>query len=807
MWCALSIPAWFAQCINMDNKLINSQRIRVRGLVQGVGFRPFVWRLANECQLMGEVSNDAGGVLIKISGPVTQIDRFVERLRVETPPLARIDELVSTPLEKAFEGCEFIIARSQSGEVRTTIVPDASTCDDCLEEITNPDERRFGYPFTNCTNCGPRLTITRGLPYDRANTSMSVFPMCEDCRREYEDPADRRFHAQPVACSRCGPSVWLVDKAGEEIAPPDGLSVLKQTAQLIQNGRIVAIRGLGGFHLACDGSDAAAITCLRQRKRRYDKPLALMVRDFDMARRFVRLDDTARSLMRSPQAPIVLLQKKAGGELLPDKLTPGQNHLGMMLPYTPLHHLLMNELDQPIVLTSGNRSNEPQLIDNEEALARLAGIADAWLMHDRAIVNRVDDSVVQLVAGAPQIMRRARGYAPEPFVLPDGFKDAPAILAMGGELKNTFCLLKNGQVIVSQHIGDLENPAAHRDYRKNLELYHQTNEFAPERIAVDLHPDYFSTRLGAQMAADAACPLDHIQHHHAHIAACLAEHHREIDAPPVLGVVWDGLGYGADDRLWGGEFLLADYKSCKRMAHFLPVALPGGVQAHFQPWRNSFAHLLAAFDGRGFERQFADLDCIKHLQTKPLDQVEQMIERGLNSPKTSSAGRLFDAVAAILGLCPDAVSYEGQAAMQLQALAQGCPEERGDYGFAFEHNMIGWSPLWGGILEDLQNKTEPAIIAVRFHNSLIRLIEETASGIAAENNIKTIVLTGGVFQNSLLLAGAAKRLQEKGLRVLSPMGFPANDGGLSLGQAVISAALEVTPIMDKELSIARGCHS
>ena len=772
----------------MDNKLINSRRIRVRGLVQGVGFRPFVWRLANEYELVGSVANDASGVLIKVSGPVTQLTKFVERLRAETPPLARIDELVSTLLKKPFKGSEFIIAKSKSGEVRTTIVPDAATCNDCIEEIQNPLERRFGYPFTNCTNCGPRLTITRVLPYDRANTSMVAFPMCDACRREYEDPADRRFHAQPIACPICGPSVWLVDKDGEEIAPADGMSVIKQTAQLIQSGKIVAIKGLGGFHLACDGSSAKVIARLRQLKRRYDKPLALMVRDFDMANRYVILDEAARSLIGSPEAPIVLMQKNNEEEPLPNELAPGQNYLGIMLPYTPLHHLLMNELDGPIVLTSGNLSDEPQLIDNEEALAGLAGIADAWLMHDRDIVNRVDDSVVQLVAGAPQIMRRGRGYAPQPFVLPGGFKDAPNIIAMGGELKNTFCMLKNGQAIVSQHIGNLENPAAHKDYRKNLELYRQTNEFAPERIAVDRHPDYFSTRLGEQLAADADCQLDHIQHHHAHIAACLAEHQISLEAPPVVGVVLDGLGYGADDTLWGGEFLLADYKSCKRMAHFLPVALPGGEQAHFQPWRNSFAHLLEAFEGRGFEHEFGELDCIKHLQTKPLDQMQQMIERDLNSPKISSAGRLFDAVAAILDICPDRVSFEGQAAMQLQALAQGCEDERGDYGYTFDHNILGWLPLWFGVLGDLQKKTAPAIIATRFHNSLVKLIDETASSIAVKNNTKTIVLTGGVFQNSLLLAGATKQLQKNGFTVLTPANFPANDGGLSLGQAVISAA-------------------
>ncbi len=774
----------------MENKLINSQKIRVRGLVQGVGFRPFVWRLANQCKLVGEVANDAEGVLITIKGPAEQLSVFLQRLKTKIPPLARIDAIEVTPFEGWIRRSEFIIAASQAGAVKTTIVPDAATCDECLAEIFNPDDRRYQYPFTNCTNCGPRLTITHKLPYDRVNTSMAVFPMCPACQREYEDPSDRRFHAQPNACAVCGPKVWLVDGSGEKIAPPNNQSTISHAADLIREGKIVAIKGLGGFHLACDGTNAKTITRLRQRKRRYDKPLALMVRDVSMAERYVMIEDEARRLMRSPQAPIVLSQKKREGSALPQELAPGQNHLGLMLPYTPLHHLLMSEFDVPIVLSSGHMSDEPQLIDNEEALNGLADIADAWLMHDRDIVNRLDDSVLQLVAGTPQILRRARGYAPQPFLLPDGFQDAPNILAMGGELKNTFCLLKNGQAIVSQHIGDLENPVAHKDYRKNLDLYQKTNEFTPERIAVDRHPEYFSTRLGEQMSVEADCPLDRIQHHHAHIAACLAENGIGIDEPPVIGVVFDGLGLGADDTLWGGEFLLADYKNCERVAHFLPVALPGGELAQIQPWRNSFAHLLAAFEGRGFEHEFADLDGIKYLQSKPLDQMQQMIERGLNSPTISSAGRLFDAVAALVGLSPDQVSFEGQAAMQLQALAEASKEERGVYG-ATLGEIISWSPLWVAILKDLQKKTPATIIAARFHNTLIKLVGEITARIARSKGTKTIVLTGGVFQNSLLLAGAGHQLKEQGFTVLSPQQFPTNDGGLSLGQATIAAACSI----------------
>ena len=759
----------------------------MRGLVQGVGFRPFVWRLATEGGLVGEVSNDAGGVLIVIKGPAGQLSTFISRLQRETPPLARIDAIEVAPFAGRFEPTEFLIAKSRSGVVKTTIVPDAATCSDCVGEVFDPGDRRFQYPFTNCTNCGPRLTITRALPYDRANTSMAVFPMCPACLSEYEDPANRRFHAQPNACPKCGPKVWLEDLRGERLLPRENRTVISLAADLIKNGKIVAIKGLGGFHLACDGASAEAVTKLRQRKRRHDKPLALMVRDFQMAGRYVVLEEQTRRLMASKRAPIILCTRKTHGVPLPAELAPQQNRLGLMLPYTPLHHLLMAELEAPIVLTSGNLSKEPQLTGNEEARDGLKKIADFWLMHDREIVNRLDDSVVQLVAGVPQILRRARGYAPQPLRLPDGFGSAPDIIALGGDIKNSFCLLKNGQAIVSQHIGDLQNPLAHKELQKNIELYCETNQLTPSRISVDLHPGYFSTRLGEQMAALRDCPVDYIQHHHAHIAASLAEQGIELEAPPVIGVVFDGLGYGLDDTLWGGEFFLADYRSCKRLAHFVPVALPGGDRATLEPWRNLFAHLLAAFAGRGYEEDYGDLVCVKVLREKPLAQLEQMIERNLNSPKSSSAGRLFDAVACALGLSLDKISFEGQAAMALQSLAAREPDERGTYRVQ-TGPVIGWKPLWRGLLGDLQQNVSPAIIAARFHNSLSALIVEMAAKLADENKVNRIVLSGGVFQNSLLLGAAREQLQQRGLTVFSPKEFPANDGGLSLGQAVISAA-------------------
>ena len=472
--------------------------LRVRGLVQGVGFRPTVWRLAQELGLTGEVRNDSKGVLIRAAGSEAALQSFVERLRREAPPLSRIDEIEVTPLADWAGESAFVIVESRGGAVRTGVVPDAATCPACLAEVMDPGERRHGYPFANCTHCGPRLSIVRAIPYDRANTSMAPFDLCPDCAAEYGDPADRRFHAQPTACAVCGPRLWL------EPAQEDGRDAIEAARALIAEGAIVAIKGLGGFHLACDAGDEAAVERLRRRKRRYGKPFALMARDLAMVRSYARVNDVEAGLLESSAAPIVVLDRRQSAPPLASGLALGQNGLGFMLPYTPLHHLLARDLARPIVLTSGNRSDEPQVIDNDEARARLAGIADAWLLHDREIVNRLDDSVARVSAGRPRLLRRARGYAPAPLNLPRGFEDSPAVLAMGGELKNSFCLLKDGQAILSPHIGDLEDPLTHADYRRVLSLFRQLFDFQPDLVAIDGHPDYHASDWGRRLAAEGA---------------------------------------------------------------------------------------------------------------------------------------------------------------------------------------------------------------------------------------------------------------------------------------------------------------
>ena len=762
-------------------------QIRIKGLVQGVGFRPTVWRIAKECGLVGEVLNDGKGVLIHAFGIEQAIDEFLSSLKNEAPPLSRIDDIECKNSDMLTNKSDFVIGRSEKSTITTGIISDAATCPECVAEIFDPLNRRHGYAFTNCTHCGPRLSITRSIPYDRINTSMSDFKMCQLCQHEYENPADRRFHAQPNACGECGPQIWLSDETGNDVTPPKGADIIKFTANLIKQGHIIAIKGIGGFHLACDATNQTVVSALRQRKKRYDKPFALMGRDIAMISKYVLVDDQCKEFLTSSKAPILLLQRRCDVDLLAAELAPEQNNLGFMLPYTPLHHLLMSYLDVPIVLTSANVFDEPQVIDNDDALSKLVGIADYWLMHDRDIVNRLDDSVLQIVGGDPQILRRARGYAPEPLLLPKSFRNSPNILAMGAELKNTFCILKNGQAIVSQHMGDLQKTSVHEDYRKNLILYRQAYDFTPDCIAVDRHPRYFSTQWGEKLSEEEGCDLEYIQHHHAHIAACLAEHHVELEDAPVIGIALDGIGYGEEGTLWGGEFLQADYCNYERLRSFEAVAMPGGSKASYEPWRNSIAHLHSAFGWEDVEAKYSDLEIIKFLKTKPVSQIVTMIERKLNAPKVSSTGRLFDAVAAVLGICRETVSFEGQAAMQLQSIAETQMAEDGIYSYGFEET-IKWKPLWEDILQDIRSGSDKASIAARFHNTLAHIIYLTAVQLANENDIDTIVLSGGVFQNKLLLEKVLHYFKTSKLKLLMPQVFPANDGGISLGQAIISAA-------------------
>ncbi len=770
------------------------EMIRVRGLVQGVGFRPAVWRLARECGLSGEVRNDAEGVLIRIWGMLGDRRHFLHRLEREAPPLARIDAVVSVPLDGEPAPTGFHIAASESGAVHTGIVADAATCPDCLAEVLDraadrPGDRRHGYPFTNCTHCGPRLSIVRRIPYDRAHTSMAAFPMCPICRREYENPADRRFHAQPNACPDCGPRLWLEAADDADLAGDP----LEATRRLLQAGRIVAIKGIGGIHLAVDATNSEAVDRLRRRKHRYHKPFALLARDADMIRRYCSLSAAERELLQAPTAPIVLLQGD-GPERLAEGVAPGQRCHAFMLPCSPLHHLLMAGLDAPIVLTSGNRSEEPQCITNDDARERLADIADALLLHDRDIVNRLDDSVVRVIAGAPALLRRARGHAPTPLPLPAGFAGAPEVLALGGELKNTFCLLKDGQAVLSQHLGDLENAAAHAAYKETLALYGGLFEHRPRVLAIDDHPEYLPSKIGREQAASSGIPLISVQHHHAHIAACLADNGIEPDAPPVLGIALDGLGYGDDGTLWGGEFLLADYYGYRRLAAFAPVVMPGGTQAIRQPWRMAYAHLRRIGDWTRLTARYADLPFFCHLATEPLRTLDGMIDSGFNSPLTSSCGRLFDAVAALTGICRTA-HYEGQAAMELEAAVD--PSALHDEGYPFGIETAGAlsylepGPMWWTLLRDLRAGTATGIMAARFHAGLAQAIVRMVEHLERHHgNVPTerIALSGGVFQNAVLGAELVRLLEARGVNVLRHSRVPANDGGLSLGQAVVAAA-------------------
>lgn len=768
---------------------MSGRAIRIRGIVQGVGFRPTIWRLAKEHRLTGEVWNDGLGVMSHAFGSDKDLEEFIKQIPLQLPPLAKLDSLEVQTLAELPQSSEFRIIASRHNGIDTPITADAATCPDCLADIADPDNRRYRYPFANCTHCGPRLSIIRRVPYDRCHTSMAEFAMCPQCRQEYDNPADRRFHAQANCCPDCGPKVWLENPHGQQLEGDDPLT---QAAGLIRQGYIIAIKGLGGFHLACNAADADAVNRLRERKRRYAKPFALMAKDIGTISRYARLDEHETRALQDKAAPIVLLT--AHGETLASGIAPDDDKLGFMLPYTPLHTLLLQELTAPIVLTSGNISDEPQCTDNDEAREKLTGIADYLLLHDRTIVNRLDDSVIRLMAGRMRLLRRARGYSPEALALPPGFEQAGNILAMGAELKNSFCLLKNGQAIVSQHIGDLENAAVQHDYRNAIGLYKNLYGFKPDCIAVDNHPGYLSTQYGQTLAATAAAVLAPVQHHHAHLAACLAEHSIALNAPPVLAAIFDGLGMGDNGELWGGEFLLGDYKGYTRLGHFQAVALPGGTQAMREPWRNTYAQLLHYFDWRALQQDYADLDIIKLLTGKPLAMLQTMISKNLNSPPSSSCGRWFDAFAAALGLHSEQVDYEGQAAIALEIMATPLFAIEQPYPQACsigELSVLSWQGLWQAVLTDLKLGINKARIAARIHHSLIAATVELLNEFSAQTGIDNIVLSGGVFQNRLLLEGVTRQLQGHGKTVLSPQHYPMNDGGLALGQALIAAARSI----------------
>jgi len=780
--------------------------IRVRGCVQGVGFRPAVWKLARELGVTGEVLNDGQGVLIRAGGEPAVLARFLARLRRERPPLARIEGFETRTYAGALAG-EFRIVASEGGVVRTQIAPDAAICDACADDMADPFGRRYRYPFTTCTHCGPRLSIMMGVPYDRAATTLSGFPLCLPCAAEYGDPADRRFHAETTACHACGPSAHLVRYDGravsfEQFSLLDGVDAVPG---LLARGEIVAIKGLGGYHLACDATRTDAVAKLRAAKHRDRKPLALMARSIDVIRRYCNPDASETAILASPQAPIVLLEA-TGPETLPAGIAPGLNTLGFMLPATPLHRLILRTFDRPVVMTSGNLSDEPQAIDDADAARRLAGIARYALVHDRPIANRVDDSVVRLSDGAIRVLRRARGYAPAPIKLPPGFERAPELLAYGGDRKAAFCVVTHGDAILSQHQGDLENAATLDDYRRNLALYTTMFKHEPSAIAIDRHPDFHSGRVAREHAAAAELQVIEVQHHHAHVAACLVDNGRPLAAPPVLGVVLDGLGLGDDGTLWGGEFLLADYRHARRLATFKPVALLGGDRASREPWRNLYAHLVAELGWPAFTASFSDLAVHGQLAGKPRALLDAMLASHVGVPPASSCGRLFDAVAAALGICFEHQGYEGEAAARLEAAVDPEALDEGDelaYPFAIPRLLGSGLPyieplaMWSAVFGDLLLGTPVGVISARFHRGLARAVAQMAGKLARGSGgapaFDTVALSGGCFQNRVLFEQCACRLRAAGLTVLAHAHVPTNDGGLALGQAAIAAAQLLEP--------------
>ena len=767
--------------------------IRVRGRVQGVGFRPAVWRLARELSLSGEVLNDGEGVLIRVAGDAETIRRLLARLRDEAPPLARIEHIESrrlaAPLAPGFR-----IVESHPGDARTEIAADAGICADCAAEILDPYQRRYRYPFTTCTNCGPRFSIATGIPYDRAATTMADFPLCPECAHEYADPGDRRFHAEATACHACGPHARLVRCDGRAVTF-ETFSMLDDcdaVCTILQRGHIIAIKGIGGYQLACDATDPDAVARLRAGKHRETKPFALMARDFDIIRAYALIDPLEAEALTSLAAPIVLLRR--AGKPVADGVAPGLNTLGFMLPSTPLHVLALRRMTRPLVLTSGNLTDEPQITDDSEALAQLGGIAEFALTHNRPIATRLDDSVARMMDGAVRTLRRGRGHAPTPISLPEGFATAPDVLACGADLKNTFCLVKDGKAVLSHHIGDLDDVATLDDYRASLARYAALFDHAPTAVAADRHPEYRSAKLARQSGRK----LVEVQHHHAHVAACLAENRRPLDAPRVLGIVLDGLGWGDDGTVWGGEFLLADYRESTRLGCLKPVAMPGGDAAAREPWRNLYAHLTAEMGWAELTMNFAELDLYRDLADRPRATLDAMIKSGTNAPRASSCGRLFDAVAAALGLCRERQGHEGEAASRLEALVCEATLRDEDDTLAYPFSIpnlpgsglpyIEPLAMWRALLGDLILDTPAPVIAARFHKGLARILVGMAQKLAGDGRFDTVALSGGCFQNKALLEQVASRLRAAGFAVLTHNLVPPNDGGISLGQAAVAAA-------------------
>jgi hydrogenase maturation protein HypF len=748
--------------------------IEIAGIVQGVGFRPYIYRLANETKLTGFITNTESGVSIEVEGPPEAIAIFLSRLPKEVPPLARITNIAVTDHPSNHDE-EFRILPSRAGERRRALIsPDVAICEDCRRELFDPRDRRFRYPFINCTNCGPRYTIVRDIPYDRAKTSMAVFPLCPNCQREYDDPLDRRFHAQPNACWNCGPRVELWDGEGRRLESPDPIA---RTVELLVAGEIVAVKGLGGFHLAVDALNEAAVARLRERKRRVEKPFAVMAANLECVEEFCWLDEISRNLLQTAPHPIVLLQKKQP-QRIAASVAPFNRDLGVFLPYTPLHYLLFAEKHfSALVMTSGNISEEPIAIDNREAVNRLRDIADYFLVHNREILLRCDDSVVRVEGRRPRQVRRSRGYVPAPVFLQE---ELPPVLAVGGELKNTVCLTRGREAFLSQHIGDLENLESYRFFESTVAGLERILEVEPKLLAYDLHPDYFSTRWAL---AKEGMDRVGVQHHHAHIASCMAENHLEGS---VIGLALDGTGYGLDGNVWGGEVLVADYRDFQRLTHLDYVSMPGGAAAIVEPRRMAISYLFHHF-GRDFWG--LDIPFTRRLERHRTETLLRLIERGVNSPLTSSCGRLFDAVAALAGV-REQVNYEAQAAIELEAALEGVSEDR-RYPFAVRDASGGWvmdtRPLFLALVQDLREGVPAGVISRRFHLGLVDVLVRAAELVRGRTRLERVCLSGGSFQNTFLLEHTSKRLEAEGFQVFTHAEVPCGDGGLSLGQALVAA--------------------
>jgi hydrogenase maturation protein HypF len=773
-------------------------QIMIEGAVQGVGFRPFVYRLATELGLRGWVANSSRGVTAELEGEMGQLERLLLRLPEEKPPRSVISRIECAWLEPVRYGDFAIRPSDSSGAPGTVVLPDLATCGDCLREIRDEGNRRWRYPFTNCTGCGPRLTIIEALPYDRARTSMRRFTMCRRCRAEYDDPSDRRFHAEPNACPDCGPHLELWDGAGTVLAAYD--EAMAGAAAAIRNGQIVAVKGLGGFHLMVEARNEDAVLRLRRRKQREAKPLALMFPSLESIRSECQVNGLEADLLASSAAPIVLLRRRDGaGSSVVVSVAPDNPHLGAMLPATPLHHVLLEAIGAPVVATSGNRSDEPICTDEREALVRLRGIADLLLVHDRPIVRHVDDSIVRVMRGTPVPLRASRGFAPVPLMLPG---PVPPLLAVGAHLKNTIAVTAGNQAFVSQHIGDLETVQAHEAFREVIRSFRALYRSLPERIACDLHPDYLST----EHAEEHGLPLIRVQHHHAHVASCMAEHGLE---GPVLGVAWDGAGYGPDGTMWGGEFLVVEGEGFQRAASFRPFRLPGGEQAAREPRRAALGLLFELLGDGLFEApRIPPLDAFT---VQELRTLRGMLVRGVNSPFVSSVGRLFDAVASLVGI-RQVVGFEGQAAMELEFAADRQPsssafpfrlsgpaERRGPYRPAV---VIDWEPMICRMLGEIVCGAQPEVVAAGFHRTLVEILVAVAKRVGLER----VVLTGGCFQNRVLLESAVDRLETEGFRPYRHRLVPPNDGGIALGQLWVAARVARAAVHRQELCHVSG-HS